>query len=160
MRLVHYTYPAFRAAAPALRGFQPSPWSGFESEIDRLFATACAERGGEVSPSRIPVDLHEDKANTYLRAELPGVNRDDIKVELTDGTLTINATRKTPAHAAGSGQAPEGQAAESLALQRTLRLGDDVSADKVSARYENGVLTVTLPKPEVPAPKTITVAVQ
>ena len=152
MRLVHCTYPAFRAVAPALRGFQPTPSSGFESEVDRLFGAAFADRVGAASPARIPVDLCEDKANTFLRAELPGVGRDDIKVELTDGTLTITSTRKAPA--------VEGRAAESLALQRTLRLGDDVNREKISARYENGVLTVTLPKPEGPTPKTITVAVQ
>ena len=80
MRLVHYTYPPFRNVTPAFPGFHRSPWPGFQSEIDRLFETALADADGPASPSRFPVDLYEDKANTYIRAELPGVNRDDINV--------------------------------------------------------------------------------
>ena len=168
MRLVHYTYPSFRTATPAFRGFQRSPWSGFESEIDRLFETALADLGDTASPSRFPVDLYEDKANTYVRAELPGVSRDDIKVELSDGTLTIAASRQTPAHStgsagsppAGSGQAVGGKPADALSFSRSLCIADEVQADKITASYENGVLTVTLPKREVAAPKKITVAVQ
>lgn len=160
MRLVHYTYPSFRTATPAFPGFQRSPWSGFEGEIDRLFESALADLGDAASPSRFPVDLYEDKANTCLRAELPGVNREDIKVELTDGTLTIAASRQAPAQVTGSKQAVEGKPAEALSLSRSLCIADDVQADKISANYENGILTVTLPKREVATPKKITVAVQ
>src|SRR4051812_10865196 len=96
MRLVRYTYPQFRSLAPAFGGFQRSPWSGLESEIDRLFTSAIDEFSGP-SATRFPVDLYQDNANTYVRAELPGVNRDDINVEMVDGNLTIAATRKTAA---------------------------------------------------------------
>jgi HSP20 family protein len=151
MRLVRYSYPAFRSSAPAF-GFQRSPWSGLESEIDRLFETAFTDFSGGAATSRFPVDLYEDKDNTYVRAELPGVTRDDISVEVTDGYLTIGATRKTPA--------AEGQAEESFSFNRAVSIGDEVQADKVSASYENGVLTVALPKREEAKPKKIAVAVK
>lgn len=160
MRLVRYTYPSFRALAPVSGRFSPLPWSGLETEIDRLFATAPGDLDPVEPSNRFPIDLHEDKGNTYLRAELPGVKRDDIKVELTDGTLTIAASRQAPAHATGSGQALDGKAADAITFSRSLSLTDDVEADKISATYENGVLTVTLPKREVAAPKKITIAVQ
>lgn len=151
MRLVRYTYPAFRTAAPAF-GFQRSPWAGLETEIDRLFATSLADGNGTAASTRLPVDLFEDPANTFLRAELPGLNREDIDVELTDGTLTITASRKTPATA--------GKADEAFSFSRSVAIADEVQADKISAAYENGVLTVTLPKREAVKPKKITVAVK
>jgi HSP20 family protein len=149
MRLVRYTYPSFRSFAPATAS--RSPWFGLESEIDRLFETALTDFGG-ASSNRFPVDLYEDENNTYVRAELPGVNRDDINVEMTDGYLTITATRKS---SGGDGQ-PE----ESSSFSRAVSIADEVAADKVSATYENGVLTVTLPKREQAKPKKITVAVK
>lgn len=151
MRLVRYTYPSFRSVAPSFGGLTRSPWSGLESEIDRLFETALSDFG-PTSGQRFPVDLYEDKDNTYVRAELPGINRDDINVEMTDGYLTITAARKTPATADA--------AEESFSFSRAVSIAEEVDTAKVSAAYENGVLTVTLPKREESKPKKITVAVK
>lgn len=159
MRIVRYTYPSYRNLAPTLGGFARSPWSGLEAEIDRLFETTLGDFTGTANNARFPVDLYEDKANTYVRAELPGVNRDDINVEVVDGYLAITASRKTPAAdgpSTGAGQARE----ESFSFSRSVSLNEEVQADKVSAAYENGVLTVTLPKREEAKPKKITVAVK
>jgi len=150
MRLVRYSYPSFRSWAPSLGGLRRSPWSGLESEIDRLFSTALTDLGG-ANPTRFPVDLYEDQVNTYVRAELPGVSREDINVEMTDGYLTLTAARKT----AGT----DGKPGETFSFSRAVSVADDVQADKVSASYENGVLTVTLPKREEAKPKKINVAV-
>ena len=150
MRIVRYAYPTVRNFAPTLSGFQRSPWTGLESEIDRLFETAR----GEIAPvasGRFPVDLFEDNDNVYVRAELPGFSRADIGVEFTDGYLTINAARKTPA--------AEGQAEQSFALTRSVHITEEVQADKISAALEHGVLTVTLSKREEAKPRKITVAV-
>jgi HSP20 family protein len=115
-----------------------------------LFAAAL---GDVAAPPdhRFPVDLFEDKDNIYLRADLPGVKRADIGVEFTDGTLTLIATRKTPAVA--------GQAEQSFSLSRSVPIAAEVQADKVSAASEHGVLTATLPKREEAKPRKITVAV-
>lgn len=152
MRLIQYTYPSFRRPSHGLGRFQ-SPWTGLEGELDRLFETALGDFNGSAPANRFPVDLYEDKDNTYVRAELPGVNRDDINVEMVDGYLTIAATRKTPAGANGEGE-------QSFALSRSVSIADEVQTDKVAAAYENGVLTVTLPKREETKPKKITVAVK
>jgi HSP20 family protein len=151
MRLVRYTYPSFRTLTPAFGGSQRSPWSGLETEIDRLFETALTDVGGTAS-THFPVDIYEDKDNTYVRAELPGVNRDDINVEMANDFLTITAARKTPGTA--------DQEEESFSFSRSVSIHEEVQADKVSAAYENGVLTVTLPKREEAKPKKITVAVK
>ena len=158
MRLVRYTYPTYRSLAPAMGGFARSPWSGLESEIDRLFETALGDFAGPTD-TRFAVDLYEDKDNTYVRAELPGVSRNDINVEMVEDYLTITAARKTAAPegpSTGSGQASE----ESFSFSRSVSIPEAVQADKVAAAYENGVLTVTLPKRAEAKPKKITVAVK
>ena len=144
MRYVQYTYPNYRALASAPAGFVRSAWGGLEDEINRLLAAAP----GSTENGRIPVALREDENNAYVRAELPGVRREDINVELADGTLTITAARKQPA---GAGE-------ETFTLSRAVAVPETVQADKVAAAYENGVLTVTLPKAEAAKPRKITVA--
>lgn len=155
MRLVRYTYPNYRTLTPVLGSFLRSPWSGLENEIDRLFDAARPSQA-----SRFPVDLYEDKANAYVRAELPGVSRDDIDVALADGTLTITATRKVPAAEGQPDSTGSQQAEKSFSVSRSVSVPDKVQADKIGATYENGVLTVTLPKREEVQPKKITVAVK
>lgn len=152
MRIVRYTYPNFRR--PALSpGFSQAPWSDFSHQIDRLFETALGDFAGSETPSsRFPVDVFEDKERTYVRAELPGVNREDINVEIADGSLLVSATRKTAS--------AEGQAAESVSFQRSLELPEDVQADQIAATYENGILTVTLPKREEAKPRKIAINVK
>lgn len=147
MTLVRYSYPTARSFAP----FARSPWAGLESEIDRLFQSSLGDFAGTAATRRVPVDLYEDKDNTYVRADLPGVNRDDINVELTDGYLTLSATRKTKT----------GDRENSVSLSRSVSVPDAaVQADKITAAYENGVLTVTLPKREEAKPRKVTVAVK
>lgn len=117
--------------------------------MDRLFEAALSETAGATA-ERFPVDLFEDANATYVRAELPGVNRADIGVELVDGTLQLTAKRVVK----------EGGREETLELSRAINVPDSaVQADKVSAAYENGVLTVTLPKREEAKPRKISVAV-
>ncbi len=148
MTLVRYTYPTTQPRS--LSPFARSPWAGLEGEIDRLFQSSLGEFAGGVS-RRVPVDLFEDKDNTYVRAELPGVNRADINIELVDGYLNIGATRKTKT----------GEREETTTLSRSVSVPDAaVQADKISASYENGMLTITLPKREEAKPRKVTVAVK
>ncbi len=151
MRIVRYTQPSYRSMSPALGGFSRSPWTGLESEIDRLFETALSGFAEGFSANQFPVDLYEDKDNTYVRAELPGLNREDINVEMVEDYLTISGSRKT---AAGE------QGEQSFSFSRSVTIPEDVHSDKVSAAYENGVLTVTLPKREEAKPKKISVSVK
>ena len=150
MRIVRYTYPTQRSLAPSTF-FSRSPWSGLEAEVDQLFQSALGGFAGEESAQRVPVDLYEDKANSYVRADLPGVDRADIDVEVAEGILNLKATRKTPA--------TDGQPEETFSFSRSVTLSSEVQADQIKAAYENGVLTVTLPKREEAKPKKINVAV-
>lgn len=153
MRILRYSYPTFRSTLPSLGSFSRSPWSGLESEIDRLFETALGSLTDPTSSTRFPVDLYEDKDNTYVRAELPGINRSDISVEMVEDYLTISGTRK-------SVEKDNGKAEQSFSFSRSVTIPEHVQADKVSASYENGVLTVTLPKREEAKPRKVQVAIQ
>jgi len=150
MRLVRYTYPSYRSFSPVLSGGGRSPWSGLESEIERLFETALTDFAGP-SANRFPVDLYEDANNTYVRAELPGVSREDINVEMVEDYLNISASRKTTSESEGE---------QSLSFNRSIAIPEHVQADKVAAAYENGVLTVTLPKREEAKPRKVNVTVK
>jgi HSP20 family protein len=147
MRIIRYTYP--NRVSPVL---DRSPWAGLETEIERLFNSALNDfvSGPVLGNSRFPVDMFEDKENAYVRADLPGVSRDDINVEVVDGFLNIGASRKTK----------EGEQEQAFNLSRSISLPDTVNADGVSASYEHGVLTVTLPKREEAKPRKISVAVK
>ncbi len=142
-RLIRYTYPRSASLIPALAN--RTPWAAFESEVDRLFESAFSDFAAPAFAPRFPVDLYEDKDNTYVRAELPGVNRDDINVEMVEGYLNISASRKDKD--------------ETFSLNRSISIPEAVQADKVTAAYENGVLTVTLPKQEQVKPRKINVSV-
>jgi HSP20 family protein len=120
-----------------------------EEEIDRLFGSALADFSGTTS-GQFPVDLYEDKDNTYVRAELPGVNREEISVEMIEDFLNIQASRKQKT----------GDSEESFSFNRSVSIPEEVQADKVSASYENGVLTVTLPKREEAKPRKVSVTVK
>lgn len=152
MRIVRYTYPNYRSMAPALGALSRSPWTGLESEIDRLFETALTGFSEAFAGNEFPVDLYEDKDNTYVRAELPGLNRDDINVEMVEDYLTLSGKRKTTG--------ADGKEEQSFSFSRSVSIPEEVQADKVSAAYENGVLTVTLPKREEAKPRKISVSVK
>ena len=137
-RLIRYTYP-HRA------NFNHTVLDNFETELGRLFNNALADFAPIARSPRFPVDLYTDKDNTYVRAELPGVTREDISLEIVDGHLTISATRK--------------ENEETITFNRTIALSDVVQADKITAAYANGVLTVTLPKQEEAKPRKIDIAV-
>jgi HSP20 family protein len=149
MNLIRYSYPRTSSLVPA---FGRSPWTGLESEIDRLFETALGDFAAPAFEHRFPVDLYEDKDNTYVRAELPGLTRDDISVEVVNDYLTINGNRKVTDD--------DGKVTETFSLNRSIALSDAVQADKVSATYENGVLSVTLPKREEAKPKKVTIEIK
>ncbi len=147
MRIIRYTQPTGRTyCAPLAR----SPWAGLEAEVSRLFAAARSDQVPAETAGRFPLDIYEAAHLTTVRAELPGVERAAISVELAEGTLQIVAKR---VHKTGDRE-------ETVNLRRSVLVPEGtVQADKVSAAYENGVLTVTLPKCEEAKPKKVTVAV-
>ena len=141
-------------------------WTGFgrlsslRDELDRLFESPWTElaRTSQLLSGWTPaLDVHEDKDNFVVRAELPGMKREDIDVSLHDGALSISGERKTEKKY----EEAEVYRTERFfgKFQRTVTLPAAVAADKVKAQYQDGVLTITLPKTEEAKPKQIDVNV-
>lgn len=134
-------YNLIRYSQPLATSYR-SPWSGFDREINSLFASALADYGQDAT-RLIPVSVNEDKDNLQISAELPGVERADINIELLDDTLSLTATRK--------------QGEQSVSFERSFNLPYAVQADKVTASHENGILRLTLPKAEAAKPRKIAI---
>jgi len=139
-------------------------WTGFgrlndlRDEIDRLFEVPLAElaRSTQLLSGWTPaLDMHEDKDNLVVKAELPGMKKEAIDISLHDGCLSISGERKSEEKFEDA----EVYRAERFVgrFQRTVTLPAAVAADKVKAQYNDGVLTITLPKTEEAKPKRINV---
>jgi HSP20 family protein len=101
------------------------------------------------------VDVIERDDEILVRAELPGVNKDDIEISLTEHTLKLSATtRKEEKEERGDFRRREISRGE---LHRTIGLPENVEADRTRARFENGILEVTLPKAEPAKRRTVKV---
>ena len=104
----------------------------------------------------IPLDIVRDGDNVTVKASLPGVQPDDIDVTIEGGVLTIKADTKVEEEREDGGYVVRERRAGSF--HRSLRLSDHVDTDKVEPRYENGVLTITLPVAESKKAKHLKVA--
>lgn len=134
--------------------------STLRNEIDRLFEAPLSElaRASQFLSGAAPaVDVYEDKENFVVKAELPGMKKEDIDVSLHDGMLSISGERKSEENA------EKGEVYRSERFfgrfQRTVALPTTVDAAQIKAQYQDGVLTVTLPKAEEAKPKQIDVQV-
>jgi len=139
-------------------------WAGFgrlndlRDEIDRLFETPLAElaRSSQLLSGWTPaLDMHEDKDNIIVKAELPGMKKEAIDISLNDGCLSISGERKSE----DKYENAEVYRSERYVgrFQRTVTLPSPVAVEKVKAQYNDGVLTITLPKTEESKPKRINV---
>jgi HSP20 family protein len=128
--------------------------------MDRLFDDAFTHpismSGGSVLP---PIDMFETANEVVVKATLPGMKAEDVQISVTGDIITLrgefksqngdgdgdkNATYHVREHRYGT-------------FERTIRLPSDVQSDKARAEFENGILTVSLPKSEAVKPKIINI---
>jgi len=134
--------------------------SNLRDEIDRLFEEPLSElaRTSHLLSGWTPaLDVYEDKDTLTVKAELPGMKKEDIDISLHDGCLSISGERKSEEKF----EKADVYRAERFVgrFQRALTLPSPVAVDKVKAQYKDGVLTITLPKTEEAKPKQIDVNV-
>lgn len=132
-----------------------------QSDVNRLFDSFFGRReAGQAAngPGRwVPaMDLVETEDHLVLRADLPGLEREDVEIEVKDGVLTVSGERRSEHEEKGEGyhrvERSFGRFSRSLGLPR------DVKAEDVEASFENGVLEVKVPKPEERKPTRIEIA--
>ncbi len=111
--------------------------------------------GRDGSKWSIPLDAYEEGDNLVVRASLPGVNPEDIDVTVEDRSLTISGSTKVDEKREEDGYLLRERRTGSF--YRTVRLPETVDANKGEPHYENGILTITLPKVEANKAKHLTV---
>jgi len=133
-----------------------------QDEMNRLFdeffgrSPARAEwTDGVWSPS---VDVSETKDNVIIKAEMPGIKKDDVKISIQDNVLTMKGEKK---------QEKEEKDANYHRIERSygsfcrsFTLPTSVKTDKIKATYKDGILTITLPKTEEVKPKEIPISIE
>lgn len=126
---------------------------------DRVFAlTRDFPCGADHGRARSPrMDLTEGEDAYLVRLDMPGLDKSDIDVKVEGMLLTITGSSESEAESRDAAGKTLRRERRSGRFQRTVTLPGPVQADKVDARYENGVLTITVPKaPDLPVdPRTI-----
>jgi HSP20 family protein len=131
MKLIRYEYPQIPSVGSLNRllDYGMPALERFGGLFDDFF-------GSEASLSQPAVDLYEDDHNFFARMELPGVKKNRIDLELENAVLTCSGkySEKTE------------NAKTDYSFQRSISIPDGVALDQVSADYEDGILTVKMPK--------------
>jgi len=123
-----------------------NPFLTFHREMNRMFDEAFRsfDSGSFGSPAMTgwpSVELNETEKEVRVVAELPGLDQNDVAIELSDGVLTISGEKKSET------EDKELRFSERYYGRFERRISvDDVDQDKVAASFKDGVLTVTLPK--------------
>jgi HSP20 family protein len=128
-----------------------------QTEMNRLFNTVFDSPGqgnaGALRRWMPAMDLVETEDHFVLRADLPGMSEEDVKIELEDTTLTVSGERKAEHEDRGEGYYRVERAFGSFA--RTLTLPQGVDPEAVTAGFDRGVLEIRVPKPEARKPRRI-----
>jgi HSP20 family protein len=136
--------------------------AGMQERMNRVFGDLYGRRGDDELLSRgawmPPVDIYENANHEIvLKAELPGLTREDLDVRLENNTLTIRGERK---HEADVKEEQFHRVERSYgAFSRSFTVPATVDGDKVKAEFVHGVLSITLPMREEAKPRQIQVKV-
>ena len=108
--------------------------------------------------AKMRIDIAENDENVYVFAELPGIAKEDVSVTMSEErVLTISGTKRKlydDTLKVVRGERGYGE------FSRQISVESEIEADKISATFRDGVLTVTLPKPEPIRPKTVNINIQ
>ncbi|MFB6277030.1 MAG: Hsp20/alpha crystallin family protein [Halothece sp.] len=118
----------------------------FRRQMDRLFDEISESTALRDQPWQPAVELHDGGENLVLKAQIPGVNADDLDISATRDTVTISGEYRHEQQDNGQGiYHSEFQYGK---FSRTINLPVSIQQDKVEADYQNGLLTLRLPKVE------------
>jgi HSP20 family protein len=125
-----------------------------QREMDRMLGRAAGAYGSCcVFP---PINIYDDGESYSIRAELPGVKPADLDVQATASTVTIKGERRKDAR--DEKASVERQERDYGVFSRTVELATAIDADKISAKLEDGVLTIVAPKAAETRPRQIKIA--
>ncbi len=130
------------------------------NRINRLFdgsffPTFSLDEDMSLGNWRPVVDVYENEDTIVVKAELPGVDKKDIKVDLKDGVLTLSGERSHEKEVKEENYYRKERAFGRF--HRSFTVGAEIDPDKIKAEFKDGVLKVEIPRPEEKKPKKITV---
>ncbi len=150
-----------RSSAPLAGAFAVSPFSLMRrmmEDLDRMFedfgsarglsgaAPTFGGRGGLAMDWSPAVEMFERDGQLVIRADLPGLSPDDVRIEVSDDSLVIEGERRSEIEVEDEGvyraERTYGR------FSRVIALPDDVDPAQAQARFENGVLEISIPLPE------------
>jgi len=124
-----------------------NPTSSLMTDFDRIFDSMFSPGWPRISAGQswmLAVDVNETEKEFFLSADMPGLDKNDVSVDIHDGVITIKGERAIDNEKSTDGYRIRERQLGSF--NRSFRLPDNVNEDKVAAKFKNGVLTVTLPK--------------
>ena len=123
-------------------------WFDMDNFFDNFFSSKGKEDGKQFFAPRVDITDKED--HYEILAELPGVKKEDVSVQLHDGVLTIEA--KTCEETKTEKDKVIRKERRSGFFSRSFTIGSNVSANDIHAKFENGLLTLTAPKMQAAIP--------
>jgi len=137
--------------------------AALQDRINRIFdesfsRTADLEDDISMSAWKPSVDIYETDEAIILKAELPGIKKEDISVEVKDNILTLKGERAEEKEIKEKNYYRKERAFGTF--NRAFNLQHRIQPDKIKARFKDGVLEIEIPKPEEEKPKQITVKVE
>jgi len=126
--------------------------------MDQLFDEAFTRPFGMSEFSMPAIDLYQTNEDVIVKAELPGMTAEDVEISVAGDMLTLKGEIQRKDEREDAAYLIREQ--RYGRFERSLMLPTEVQSDKAQAEFENGILTVTLPKAEQVRPKTITVKVK
>ena len=124
-----------------------NPPHSLMTDFDRIFDSMFSPGLPRLSAGQswmLAVDVNETEKEFFLSADMPGLDKNDVSVDIHDGVITIKGERAIDNEKSTDGYRIRERQLGSF--NRSFRLPDNVNEDKVAAKFKNGVLTVTLPK--------------
>ena len=140
-----------------------SPWremSTLQNRVNRLFDNSTFHTGlmnDDISTGmwNPVVDLFEKDDRYVIKAEIPGVDKKDVKIDLKDRVLTLSGERSYDNEVKEENYYRRERSYGKF--QRAFTLPADVDSDKIKAEFNEGVLQIEVPKPEEKKPKQVTI---
>ncbi len=119
--------------------------TAFDSAMRRFFAPMQFE-GTEMPALKMRVDVTEKDGAYLVKADIPGVKKEDINVRVEGNLVQIDAESRSEKETKGDGEKVLRSERYYGSISRSFTLGQDIDASKVQAKYADGVLTLELPK--------------
>lgn len=140
-----------------LQLFEPGFTTPFESAFRRFFSPARFDMSMDMQPLDMRLDVSEKEHAYIVKADIPGVKKEDINVRIDGNVVQIDAEIKHEKESKGEGGKVLRSERYYGTVSRTFSLGQDVDEAKADAKYADGVLTLELPKKTSPAAKKLAI---